>query len=356
MSQNSAKGNGAAGPQGATGVQGVTGPQGPTGPVGGGPQGAQGSPGATGIQGATGADGPQGSQGIQGVTGPAGATGTIGSQGIQGIQGVTGATGPTGPAGAQGSQGIQGITGVTGPTGPAGAQGIAGATGPTGPQGIQGIQGPTGPLGGGPTGPQGATGIQGATGPTGPAGSDAAATGVWFSVNAGPGDIVRGPTGPGIKSISGYSQAGHTGTQLDVRANKATNIAEGNGRVIDSIKSIKTVGTAYTIIQAFSLDDSVTQATATFQNIVAKVTAIGGTSGMKFGRWTLEADLWRVKSITASLPTGTAITVSGPTAPDASTNLWAATLTASGPTGYLIVRGHSGVTWYSNMQRQRVNW
>lgn len=175
-------------------------------------------------------------------------------------------------------------------------------------------------------------------------------TGVYFA-----NDIVLGPTGPSIESLSGYSLVGATGNQLNVHITKAINDSQINGQVIDSMTSLKTIGTGWVIAQTWSMDDSIVGATATMQNVVAKVTAIGGTSGTAFGRWTIEQDYYRVKSITASIPTGTSPTVAGPQSAG-SPVLWRATMSASGPTGFLLVSGASGVTWHTSMQRQRVNW
>jgi hypothetical protein len=220
-------------------------------------------------------------------------------------------------------------------------------------QGAAGVQGPTGPSGGppGPTGPQGGNGPQGPTGPTGPIGpqgSPGVPTGVWFAQ-----DHVLTATGPNVRSLSGYSQAGFTGANLDVKVTRAINFSQPNGRIIDVVTSLRTVGTAYTNLHVFSLDESVSGATMTFQNVIAKVNAISA-SGAYFGRWTLEQDYYRVRSITDSFPTGSYPTVLGPGAPDANTEMWTVTMAASGPTGFLQVRGSSGVTWFANIQRQRV--
>ena len=171
-------------------------------------------------------------------------------------------------------------------------------------------------------------------------------------------DLIQGPTGVAVKSLSGYSTSSYTGYALDVTVAKANNFSQNNGNIIDSMKSIKigSQGTGYVILQTWSFDDNLAGATATAQNVIAKVVAIGGTSGTFFGRWTLEQDYWRVKSKTDSLPTGAAIGVQGPGAPDPSTTFWSATMAASGPTGYLLVRGQSGVAFMSNIQRTRVNW
>lgn len=230
-----------------------------------------------------------------------------------------------------GGQGQVGATGAVGPTGSIGAQGLLGPTGPTGSVGPTGSIGPVGP-----------------TGSIGPIGNS---TGIWFA-----NDFILGPTGPNVQSISGFSAVGHTGWQLNVNVNKAQNGSEIFGDIIDSAKSIKTLTAAYTIAQAFSLDDSQLGGTATAQNVICKIVAINPTGTLQ-GRWTIENDYYRSKAglltTTATIPTGNPGLVSGPTAPSAST--WACTLTASGATGFLIVKGQTGVSWMTNIQRHRVN-
>lgn len=326
---------GPTGPRGATGIQGVTGPFG----------GPQGSPGVTGLQGPTGARGATGVQGITGATGVTGArgatgvTGARGATGVQGIQGVTGVTGPQGAigfTGPQGNQGIQGATGPSnGPTGPVGAQGSPGVTGSTGPRGVTGATGLQGP--------------QGSPGVTGPQGN---ATGINYS-----GDIYLGVSGPSIKSIFGATMAGFASgiKSIDVNANMAINKSMQKARVIDQVAELKTVGTAYSNLIAFSLDDSISGSTGTFQNVIVRVNAVSSPTATYNGAWVLENYYRRFNGVSDSFPTGAAVSVAGPGAPDATTPLWTATMMVSGPTGVVQVRGHSGVNWLASIQRTRVS-
>lgn len=335
---------GVIGPQGIQGIQGVTGAQGIQGVTGvTGPTGARGATGAQGIQGVTGATGPQGPQGIQGVTGPFG--GPQGPTGAAGAAGAQGATGPAGPTGARGATGVNGVTGATGPAG------RTGATGPAGPQGNEGFTGPQGIPGvTGATGPTGARGVTGATGPQGSQGSPALSTGVWFA-----NDFFTGPNGPSIKSVAGYSMAGPSGTRaLDVNANMAINKSMQKARVIDQTAELKTTGTGYANLLAFSLDDSISGSTGTVQNVIAKVFAVSSPTALYNGVWTLENNYRRYNGVSDAFPTGAAVSVAGPGAPDASTPLWTATMMVSGPTGVVQVRGHSGVNWVAVIQRVRV--
>lgn len=274
-----------------------------------------------------------------------------GPQGIQGVTGVTGPTGPrgaTGPAGGpQGATGPQGIQGATGPVGPgsptAGPQGSPGVTGTQGAQGSPGVTGPTGPQG--PTGTIGQTGIRGITGATGPAGPQGA-TGTFNYSN----DVASGPTGATVVSIGGYTlAAAPTGGALDIYARMAINKSMNKGRVIDSVSEIKTTGVAYSNLVTFSLDDSIAGSTGTFQNIVAKVLAISTPSGVTHGRWTLEADVHRLRAVNTIYDQ----TVLGPAAPGNSSYV-GPTMTFSGATGFILVAGVSGVRWTGAISRIRV--
>jgi hypothetical protein len=188
------------------------------------------------------------------------------------------------------------------------------------------FQGPVGPVG--PIGP---------TGPVGPV-----ATG---------NDLIQYTTGPAIAAISGYSLTNVTGGIFDIKANIAINKSMVKGKTFDEMRSLNTIGTGYANLVSFSLDDGTAGNTGTFQNIVAKVIAISSPSGIYLGRWTLEQDYYSFGGVTNSFPTGAAISVSGPGAPDASTSLWTATMAANGATGVLMVRGHSGVNWVGIVQR-----
>lgn len=193
----------------------------------------------------------------------------------------------------------------------------------------------------------GATGPQGPQGATGPSGGGAS-TGIAYG-----GDIASGIAGPVIISIEGYSAPGITGGVLNMNVQQSINMAIVRGRAIDQVAELRTVGTAYNNLFVFSLDDSISGATGTFQNVVAKVVAVSSPTAIYNGRWTIEQDYRMFNSVSNSFPTGSSLTVSGPLAPDANTPLWTATMSASGPTGFVMVRGHSGVQWVGVMQRIR---
>lgn len=264
-------------------------------------------PGPQGVQGATGA---QGAQGVQGVTGP--------SQGPQGPTGPRGATGPVGPGSP--SAGPQGSPGVTGPAGPLGPQGPTGPTGPAGPQGVRGVTGATGPIG-----PQGATGS--------------------FSYTN---DAYNGVSGVTIQSVGGYTLAGVM--TLDVNVSQSINKSLPVGREVDQLNELITASNAYQNLFTFSID-GIPGKSGTVQNVVAKVVAISTPSGNNWGRWTMEQDFYRLKGVTSSFPTGTAASLLGPGPIGPNTANWGCTLTASGPTGYVLVKGPSGVRWTGIMSR-----
>lgn len=200
-----------------------------------------------------------------------------------------------------------------------------------------GAIGPTGTIG--PTGIQGPAGITGATGPAGPS---------TFG-----GAITTGPTGPMFNYIPGLTQIGMTGGSVDITARQTINRSTSKGSIFTTEFELKTVNTGWNNAAVFSFDDSIFGQTGTAQNVVAKIIGVQSipTPAVFAGFWTLENSYRRYKGVTDSIPTGTAVTITRAVKDNAS---WGATMTASGPTGYIMVQGGSGtVSWNGTVQRIR---
>jgi hypothetical protein len=267
------------------------------------------------------------------------------------VAGATGTIGTTGPTGPQGPQGVTGpANGILGPTGPMGPQGPTGPLGggPPGAQGSPGVTGVTGPTG--PVGPQGATGLRGVTGATGPIGPQGATGTVALS-----NDLYNGPTGNTIQSIGGYTlAAAPTGGALDVYSRIAINKSMVKGREYEAVTELTTVGKAWTNLFTFSLDDSFAGQTGSLQNVFVKVVGVSTPSATDYFRQSIEGDIYRLSGKTSFLPTGGNPTVLGPGALGPHSLSYGATLTYSGPTGYVQVQGVSGVNWIGALQRLRI--
>jgi hypothetical protein len=239
--------------------------------------------------------------------------------------------------------------GATGPAGPQGATGPAGTIGPQGSPGVtgaQGVQGPTGTVG-----PQG---VQGVTGPIGPAGLNATGS-VFFG---GP-ITTGGATGVNlIAYLPGMTQAGITGGQLNITAGQYKNTSRVKTTTIDGIfGDFSTTNTGWSNAYAFSFDDSISGATGTINKVSAYISGIQSspTAGQYAGIWNIEGYFKVANGTTSAIPTG-------PASISVLSNFqdnpqWQATMSASGPTGYIQVYGASGtINWGGTVSRTRVSY
>lgn len=181
---------------------------------------------------------------------------------------------------------------------------------------------------------------QGVTGPRGATGSVAIS-----------GDIYQGSGGNVlIRNINGYSLAGVTGLNIDVLYSNAYNKGFSKSSIIDTAAELQTIGTAYTNILVWNFQNPPAGpiASQSMNSLVAKV--IGqGQSGMFRGRWTLEADYEHIGATGVGVPTGVSVSVQGPGSPAGAPTPWVVTMSATGITGTLQVKGHSGVQWLAQL-------
>jgi hypothetical protein len=148
-----------------------------------------------------------------------------------------------------------------------------------------------------------------------------------------------------IAYLPGMTQAGVTGGQLLITAGQALTSASPKVSNFDNQFNVRTTNTGWVNAFVFSMDDSLSGATGTFNNVVAKIHGIQSapTPGSSYGSWTIEADYVRGFTGTVSVPTG-----AYPSVLKAASNnpSWGVTMSASGPTGFVQVQGGSGTVQF----------